>query len=349
MTLIFAGITLAFWLWSKKFKDIRTLRLGRLHIFFVLFLFGTLNFALASYLAFYEKNVHTEFFGFGLLVLGIEAVVLFLFPIIMGIVTPIAILILTIRMWRRESKSLANFILPILTLLFVVVDWLYLMTDTLSDSWTWLKILAFAYPILSVYLSWQFLVFFNSSWLYGWRMRKISGSHHVVLGAGLINGEKVGRLLGNRIKAATTVANDKTILVLSGGQGTDEKISEAEAMQKYAIEELDFPAERTIQENKSRTTYENLKYSAELIGDKFLFFTSDYHVFRAALFAKEQGLDVQGGRGGKTAIYYRVPAFIREFIAVMNSQRKKQIIQMSLLLGPIIIASAWTGIMQLLK
>lgn len=101
-------------------------------------------------------------------------------------------------------------------------------------------------------------------------------------------------------------------------------------MQKYAIEELKFPKTRTMIENKSRTTFENLVFSAQIIKEesqqnspKFLFFSSDYHVFRAALFAKSLDLQADGGRGGKTAMYYRVPAFIREFIAVLNTERKK--------------------------
>ncbi len=134
----------------------------------------------------------------------------------------------------------------------------------------------------------------------------------------------MGKLLGNRILAAVKAVRDnETILVFSGGQGPDEKVSEARAMQRYAVEVLGFPIERTMLEDQSRTTYENLFFSSQLIREKFLFFTSDYHVFRAALFAAMLKLEAQGGKGGKTAMYYRVPAFIREFIAVLNYEKKK--------------------------
>ena len=147
----------------------------------------------------------------------------------------------------------------------------------------------------------------------------------------MIDGSRVGNLLANRIKAAVAEANDETILVLSGGKGSDERLTEAAAMQKYAVEELGFPVERTLLEDKSTTTYENLVNSSKMINDKFLIFTSDFHVFRTVLFAAELGLDAQGGTGGKTALYYRVPAFLREFIAVMNNQRKKYIITVSII------------------
>ena len=70
-----------------------------------------------------------------------------------------------------------------------------------------------------------------------------------------------------------------------------------------------------------------------MIKEKFIFFTSDYHVFRAALFAATLKIDAQGGRGGKTAMYYRVPAFIREFIAVLNYEKKKHIIRVGIIVA----------------
>ena len=70
-----------------------------------------------------------------------------------------------------------------------------------------------------------------------------------------------------------------------------------------------------------------------MIREKFLFFTSDYHVFRAALFAAMLKLEAQGGKGGKTAMYYRVPAFIREFIAVLNYEKKKHMIRVGIIVA----------------
>jgi uncharacterized SAM-binding protein YcdF (DUF218 family) len=251
-----------------------------------------------------------------------------------GIVVPISIVVLTIKMWRRESKSIGNLLLPIVVLTFLVVDWIHLSMGRLPDSWIWLKVLGLVYPILSLYLAWQFGIFFLSSWVYGRRVRKQRAAYHVVLGAGLIQGEHVGKLLGNRILAAVKAVRDnETILVFSGGQGPDEKVSEARAMQRYAVEVLGFPIERTMLEDQSRTTYENLVFSSRLIKEKFIFFTSDYHVFRAALFAATLKIDAQGGRGGKTAMYYRVPAFIREFIAVLNYEKKKHMMRVGIIVA----------------
>lgn len=150
-----------------------------------------------------------------LLLLIAEAVVMFLIiPMIIGIIVPISIVVLTIKMWRRESKSIGNLLLPIVMLTFLVVDWIHLSMGRLPDSWIWLKILGMVYPILSIYLAWQFGIFFLSSWVYGRRVRKQRANYYVVLGAGLIQGEHVGKLLGNRILAAVKAVRDnETILV----------------------------------------------------------------------------------------------------------------------------------------
>ena len=300
LTIFFAGLTTIFWWKIRKLKDLRTLRLGRLSFFALLFLWVTINGIIGSGLALTELQQKVL-----LWLLFTEAfIILLLIPMTIGIVVPISIVVLA----------------------FLLIDWVYLSMGRLPDSWIWLKILGIVYPVLSIYLAWQFGIFFLSSWVYGRRVRKQRAAYHVVLGAGLIQGEHVGKLLGNRILAAVKAVRDnETILVFSGGQGPDEKLSEARAMQKYAVEVLGFPIERTMLEDQSRTTYENLVFSSRLIKEKFMFFTSDYHVFRAALFAATLKIDAQGGKGGKTAMYYRVPAFIREFIAVMNYEKRKHI------------------------
>ncbi len=330
LTIFFAGLTLIFWWKIRKLKDLRTLRLGRLSFFALLFLWVTINGIIGSGLAL--TDLHQKVL---MLLLIAEAALIFLIlPMTIGIIVPISIVVLTIKMWRRESKSIGNLLLPIVVLTFLVVDWIHLSMGKLPDSWIWLKILGIVYPVLSIYLAWQFGIFFLSSWVYGRRVRKQRAAYHVVLGAGLIQGEHVGKLLGNRILAAVKAVRDnETILVFSGGQGPDEKVSEARAMQRYAVEVLGFPIERTMLEDQSRTTYENLVFSSQLIKEKFMFFTSDYHVFRAALFAAMLKIDAQGGRGGKTAMYYRVPAFIREFIAVLNYEKKKHMIRVGIIVA----------------
>ncbi|QPS71266.1 YdcF family protein [Lactococcus garvieae] len=341
--------TVIFYTKSHRMKDLRTLRLGRLTIGFLASIFVLFN-GIMGIIFSANYNYHSNVI---LVILAIELAIFLIPTFMISFVVPISIVVLTIKMWRRETHSLANLILPAIMFVFFLVDWLYIRVANLSEGWVWLQLLSYTYPVLAIYLVWQFIVFFFASWTYGRRFRKKSAKYHVVLGSGLINGREVSPLLANRIRAGIAVASPETILVFSGGQGADEQIPEAVAMQKYAVEKLGFPEERTLIEDQSRTTFENLKFSSSLIekiedkaNEEFLFFSSDYHVFRAALFAAQQGLNAQGGIGGKTPMYFRLPAFIREFIAVMNSQRRKHIFWVGLITGIFIAFSLFILFME---
>lgn len=325
VAIVFVILAIVCHFWMYHLRDLRTLRLGRLSLLFWLSILIVFNAIVGIILTIFSD------LQLGTILLMIESLSFGVIVIILGLILSIAILVLTFKMWKRERRSVANLLLPIVCFFFFLIDFLYFIINNLLDSWPWLRMLSLIYPALAIYLTWQFVIFFVASIVYGKRTKNIKASYYVVLGAGLINGQKVGRLLANRIKAAIFASSDETIFIMSGGRGNDENLSEAAAMRNYAIEELSVKPNRILLEDQSRTTYENLVNSSELLNKKesFLFFTSDFHVFRAALFAASLGLNAQGGRGGKTLLYYKIPAFIREFIAVMNSQRKKHIIIIS--------------------
>ena len=120
------------------------------------------------------------------------------------------------------------------------------------------------------------------------------------------------------------------IFVPSGGKGSDEVIAEGQAIHNYLIEK-GIPESRILTEDKSVSTYENLKYSMELIrkhtkelNPKIAFSTTNYHVFRTGIFAAEQGIEAEG-IGSKTKQYFFINAFVREFIATLVSEKKSHI------------------------
>lgn len=160
----------------------------------------------------------------------------------------------------------------------------------------------------------------------------------VIFGSGLIDGDKVSKLLSDRIDKAITIYNsleEKPKIVPSGGQGKDEKISEAEAMKRYLIEK-GIPKKDILLEDKSTTTKENLLFSKKLIekqkGDKNIALVSNnYHIYRALRHARKIGLKCTGV-GGHTAFYYWPCAILREYIAV-HTEKKEMIL---LVLGWII-------------
>lgn len=121
-------------------------------------------------------------------------------------------------------------------------------------------------------------------------------------------------------------SNKRIVFVPSGGKGEDEIIAEAEAMKNYLIEK-GISSEDIIVEDKSKNTYQNLKFSKQKIdednkGGKIIFSTTNYHVFRSGVIANNEGIDCEG-MGSKTKWYFYTNALIREFIANLFNQRKQ--------------------------
>lgn len=91
--------------------------------------------------------------------------------------------------------------------------------------------------------------------------------------------------------------NPDTLVIVSGGRGSNEPVSEAQGMQEYLIAQGIAP-ERILMEDASANTRENLDFSAGLIdkgSDRVVIVTNNFHVFRAVSIAKKQGyINVQG-------------------------------------------------------
>lgn len=87
--------------------------------------------------------------------------------------------------------------------------------------------------------------------------------------------------------------NPETKVVVSGGQGSDEPMSEAEGMKRY-LEEHGIAGERILMEDKSVSTNQNLKFSAQYINieeDSVGIVTSNFHVYRSVKLAEKQGYE----------------------------------------------------------
>ena len=145
----------------------------------------------------------------------------------------------------------------------------------------------------------------------------------IVLGCG-IRGERVSVGLARRLDKAYLyhLENPDAVIIVSGGQGPQEKISEALAMKRYLVAK-GVPEEKIIMEDKSTSTITNFKYSHEIMKEKQLpddsvvFVTNGYHVYRAASYAKDEGLAVT--HLGTDIIWYTIPMnYMREMLAVLK-------------------------------
>jgi len=181
--------------------------------------------------------------------------------------------------------------------------------------------------LLSGYISFLLVSYVLYAFLYA----RITGLRRadfvVVLGSGL-NGDQVPPLLAGRLdrglRAYQTLARrrqDPPVVIVSGGKGSDERISEAEAMARYLIER-GLPGDHLLCADQSRTTEENLAFSQAIMarsrpGYRCIIVTSNYHVFRAAIIARRLRVNGQV-TGARTAGYYWPSAMLREFAAVFR-------------------------------
>ncbi|MBQ5969407.1 MAG: YdcF family protein [Clostridia bacterium] len=149
----------------------------------------------------------------------------------------------------------------------------------------------------------------------------------LVLGCG-IDGERVTGSLARRLDAAIAyhAQNPDAVIVVSGGQGAQESITEAEAAARY-LTERGVPADKIIKEEQATSTVENFKYTAVPLNERFpdgyslAVITSRFHVFRAVRIAKKQGLTVT--HVGAPVVRYTVPMNdLREVVAVLNEVRR---------------------------
>lgn len=118
----------------------------------------------------------------------------------------------------------------------------------------------------------------------------------------------------------------QAVFLPSGGKGSDECVSEAEAVKRFLLEN-DIPPENILTETKSATTRENMLFSRRLINEdaKVAFSTSDFHVFRSGILAASLGWNIDG-IGARTKWYFWPNAFAREFIALIAAGWKYQIV-----------------------
>lgn len=153
--------------------------------------------------------------------------------------------------------------------------------------------------------------------------KKPSGNadYVVVLGAH-VYGERMSANLSYRVEKAYSylIENPRTRVILSGGQGAGEDISEAEAMRRY-LEKKGIAEDRILMEDTSVNTEENIRNSAKLIGDmrqSVVIISNDFHIFRAKRIAKKQGFKNVEGLGSGTHPYTAPNAYVREIIAVIK-------------------------------
>ena len=147
----------------------------------------------------------------------------------------------------------------------------------------------------------------------------------VVLGA-QIHGEAPSRTLRERLDVALEFLeeNPNAIVVVSGGQGSDEILPEAEVMYAY-LEARGADMSRVYRETDSHDTRENLENSAEIVKSLGLdpsapvIITSEFHLCRARYIAGTLGMEASGLGSRTTPWILRINYQLREVFAFVKA------------------------------
>ncbi|MBF0895228.1 MAG: YdcF family protein [Atopobium sp.] len=300
-----------------------------------------------------------------LLVLRLNNFILGLILVTLVLLTPFLtigfLLINTIVVVRNNGFSLTS-MLPFLMAGFLV---LLIASPTIVNYFDpdVRHIIVFVlglFTLEGLWFSFTFMALLFYSWVYRLLPRRRQYDYIIIHGAGL-DGPRPTPLLAGRIDKALELWNKQHQhgkFVVSGGQGADEVVSEAQAMRDYLLEK-GVSADAILMEDKSTTTWENLRYSLAIINaDRTTgvgatsaatvasrdvttaasdastsdvsgtatssscfttaVVTSDFHVFRCAEYAHNLGIKADG-IGSHTKGWYWPTAFIREFIAITKA------------------------------
>ncbi|HEX2927616.1 MAG TPA: YdcF family protein [Ruminiclostridium sp.] len=147
----------------------------------------------------------------------------------------------------------------------------------------------------------------------------------IVLGAGL-KGESPTSVLKERLDYTIGYFkyNPDVKIIVSGGQGFGEVITEAEGMKRYLVRH-GVPENIILKEERSTSTYENMIFSKKLYEDtmgkplgRVMIITNDFHMFRSKMLARRAGLRPYG-ISSATPWYIYPNVCLREYFALFKS------------------------------
>lgn len=117
-------------------------------------------------------------------------------------------------------------------------------------------------------------------------------------------------------------AHPDTIAVVSGGQGPDEHMTEAQSMFDE-LTALGIAPERILLEERATSTRENILFSLDLIEretgvrpEKIAVVSSEYHLCRAGMLTRKCGVEFVGVPAKTSMLSQKVNHFLREIAGV---------------------------------
>ena len=270
-------------------------------------------------------------------VLFLLSALLILLVIFGGILLVVSMLYNGVILLRKEGISFHNCLSLIIVIHVIMTPVIIANYDKIIQHEA-IEILVGINGILTIYLLLMAVFYVTSGILVIVTSQHRAVDYIIVLGCGLRKGKEVTPLLAGRVDRAIRLyrkAPQRSYLVMSGGQGDDEEISEAAAMKNYALSR-GIEENHILLEENSVNTEENMAFSKKLIEShcpfkcKISYATNRYHQFRAGAYAHDAGMNIRGV-GSRTKTYFEQNAIIREFLAMIHRDQKMHMIFLSIL------------------
>jgi len=173
------------------------------------------------------------------------------------------------------------------------------------------------------FVSWLGFSFWLVHGVYQPLDQDFSPQYILVLGAGVREDGQPKNQLRYRLEKTYELAQTypQAKLILSGGQGPDEPLSEAQAMQNYLVQK-GLAQKRILQEDQSTSTQENLDFSAQkypqLKTAPSIIISSDYHLKRARFLAQKKGFQNIKAQAAPTPSLWLLNQLPREYLAFLK-------------------------------
>ena len=142
----------------------------------------------------------------------------------------------------------------------------------------------------------------------------------IVLGA-QVDPDGPSPALNRRLNAVMACIDDHpdAVIIASGGQGSDEPMSEAQCIRDELVKR-GVDEGRIVMEDKSTATIENIRYSMALMDSpdaEVGIITNNYHVYRATRLARKAGLTHAHGIAAMYTGHTKFHYMIREAICIV--------------------------------
>ena len=280
------------------------------------------------------------------------------------ITVSLAVAVSNIELIRRERFSKNNVLSIVLggfytvgiVAVFFISDLItkYIFThDSVSPVIVTLhSIVPMFFMLMMCYLECVFIGSMIMGWVVTRKKPAFDKDYIIILGCSIDKKGGLLPLLRGRVNAAVRFAWDQEIAtgkqakyVPSGGQGANEIMSEGSAMELY-LKTRGAEDDEVFPERKSVNTYENMKFSKQIIDEidpdaTIAFATTNYHVLRSGILAREAGFDAEG-ISGDTKWYFWPNGFIREFFGIL-ALKKKAHIMVTIFIAALSVALGMVG------